>query len=199
MTKAIDKLKQQEQVAAAEVTAKMAEHTAAQEAVTKAATAYDAAGDASAEKAWLKSKEAEQLAGLRMESAERKHAAAKQQREDAERVELERQRAELAAKVSRTAITAAGAELASAEVCARLAVAEIIVQRLALADSFRGTQRALNAVLVQLGEPTLSTDEAAGASSLVPVRSQLEAQIANLMQTNRQHAELLRDLLPVNY
>ncbi|HEX3850351.1 MAG TPA: hypothetical protein VHW01_05255 [Polyangiaceae bacterium] len=199
MTKAIEKLRQQEQAAATEVCAKVAEHTAAQEAVTKAATAYDSAGDASGEKTWLKSKEAEQLAGLRMESAKRKHTAAKQQRSDAERAELELKRDELAAKVSRVAIIAAGAELAHSEARARRAVVDIVGQRLALADSFRTIQRELNAVLVQLGEPTVTTDEAEYAASPMPVRDNLQTDIATLLQTDRQLAELLRELLPVKY
>jgi hypothetical protein len=199
VTKAIEKLKQQEQAAGAEVTVKVAEHAAAQDAVTKAATAYDAAGDASAEKAWLKSKEAEQLAGLRMESAKRKHAAAKQQRSDAERAELELKRDELASKVSRVAITAAGAELAHAEARARRAVIDIVGQRLKLADSFRAIQRELNTVLIQLGEPTITTDDAEYAASPMPVRDQLQPQITELLTSDRQLAELLRELLPAKY
>lgn len=198
MTK-IEKLKQQELAAAENLKAKEREKLAAQAAVTQAATAYDRESDDKMERAWLKAKEAEALAGLRLESAKRKLAEAEQERITAERAELTRRRDELAPKLTRGAIVAAGAALVRKEVAARRAVAELVVERRQLASNFRKLQSDLDVILCELGEPMLRSDESTGASSPIYVRDLLEAEIAQLASTDRDLADLLRGLLPNYY
>ncbi|MEO7037659.1 MAG: hypothetical protein ABI548_27120 [Polyangiaceae bacterium] len=183
-----------EQLAHATVT-----HADAQRATASAQAAFDDAGDTTAEKALTTARAAEQSAGEHLARAQRLAAAAEGQRQADERAELQRKRDELAAKVSRAAVTAAGADLAAAEAQARRAVVDIVSERLALADTFRVTQRELHMVLVQLGEPAVTADEASYAASPMPVRDLLQPQITDLLQSDRQLAELLRDLLPANY
>ncbi|HEY4158681.1 MAG TPA: hypothetical protein VGM29_11315 [Polyangiaceae bacterium] len=176
-----------------------ATHADAQKATSSAQAAFDDAGDPSAEKALLAARGTEQSIGEHLARAERLFAAADAARRAEERAELERKRDDLASKLSRAAITDAGSGLADAEYRARRAVADIVTQRLALTAEFRKLQHELRGVHSALGMPAPATDDSEYASALMPVRARLESDIAALLPTDRQLANLLRDLLPINY
>jgi|GEM_PF-3455236 len=96
MTK-IEKLRQQEHAAGENLKAKQVEYDNAAGAVIAAEDGYHTDSTDRAEKQWLKAKESEALAQLRLKSAQRKLTEATLEREGVERAELEREAAELGA------------------------------------------------------------------------------------------------------
>jgi len=174
MTKAIEKLKQQEQAAADGLKAKERERADAAAAVTKAEDAYHASSTDSAEKNWLKAKESEALAELRLKTAQRKLSEASIEREAAERAELERESAELRTTLDRP--DAEEARLAAKEAGLLLEAAKVRVSRRDNAQARLLLKYRLNEVtrLLTGVEPRVYMHEQDTGPSFVPVAEELQ-------------------------
>jgi len=150
-----------------------ASYESAQAATQSAQTVFDDAGEASAEKALLAARSAEQSAAEHLGRAERLVEAAENQRKAEERARLKARRAELEAQTSFPALNAACGPLFQAAADHLAAFADARVALAKQAADFLALETELEAVTVALGEPRKRgiIENEDGTSTLYSVRS----------------------------
>lgn len=126
---------------------------AALSATKSAEIAFDDAGDASAEKALIAARAAEQSAFEHLGRAERLVAAANDQRKAEERAKLNARRAELEAKTTFSALTRACEPHVKRAADHLVAFAQSRIELAKQAAAFKALEDELEVVTMQLGEP----------------------------------------------